>query len=298
MEQSHLLNSRGDKAFLTFNSLMLWLILLVVLYPLIYIVSASFSNPEAVASGRVWLFPVDPTLDGYKAVFKHDMILTGFSNSFFYMIVGTVFNVLMTVLAAYPLSRRDFFGGKVLMLLFVFTMMFDGGLIPRYILVKDLELLNTRWALIIPVALGVWHVIITRTYFRVTISNELLEAARIDGCNDFRFVWRIVLPLSAPILAVISLFYAVGHWNQYFNALIFLKDPGLYPLQLVLKQILVENEVDISMVGDVADLAMRAQLRDLLKYSLIIVATVPVLAIYPFVQKHFVKGVMIGSLKE
>lgn len=298
MEQSHLLNSRGDKAFLTLNSFMLWLVLLVVLYPLIYIVSASFSNPEAVASGRVWLFPVDPTLDGYKAVFKHDMILTGFSNSFFYMIAGTAFNVLMTVLAAYPLSRRDFFGGKVLMLLFVFTMMFDGGLIPRYILVKDLELLNTRWALIIPVALGVWHVIITRTYFRVTISNELLEAARIDGCNDFRFVWRIVLPLSAPILAVISLFYAVGHWNQYFNALIFLKDPGLYPLQLVLKQILVENEVDISMVGDVADLAMRAQLRDLLKYSLIIVATVPVLAIYPFVQKHFVKGVMIGSLKE
>ncbi|MCR2804791.1 carbohydrate ABC transporter permease [Paenibacillus soyae] len=290
--------SRGDAAFTWINYSILLTMVLITLYPLIYIVSASFSDSQAVVSGKVWLWPVQPTLDGYEAIFKHKLIVSSVMNSFYYMIVGTLFNVVLTLMAAYPLSRRDFYGAKLFMVLLVFTMMFDGGLIPRYLLVKDLGMLDTRWALIIPAALSVWNVIITRTYFRVTISSELLEAAQMDGCNDFRFLWKIVLPLSAPIIAVISLFYAVGHWNQYFNALIYLKDQSLYPLQIVLKDILVQNKVDMSMVADAVEIAEKDALRQLLKYSLIVVAAGPVLVLYPFVQKHFVKGVMIGSLKE
>jgi multiple sugar transport system permease protein/putative aldouronate transport system permease protein len=213
------------------------------------------------------------------------------------MIVGTMINVTLTIMAAYPLSRRDFFGRNVFMFLVVFTMMFDGGLIPRYLLVKDLGFLDTRWALLIPGALGVWQVIITRTYFKTTIPEEMLEAAKIDGCNDFQFILKMVIPLSAPIIAVISLFYAVGHWNQFFNALIYLKNQELWPLQIVLNNILVQNEMSMDMLADITEMAARQGMQDLLKYSLIVVASAPVLAIYPFVQKHFVKGVMIGSLK-
>ncbi|WP_281888792.1 carbohydrate ABC transporter permease [Paenibacillus sp. YYML68] len=291
-------DTREDRLFNWMNGTLLTVALISTLYPLIYIVSASFSDSSAILSGKVWLWPVDPTLEGYAAIVKHNLIVTSVLNSFYYMIVGTVFNVVLTLMAAYPLSRKDFYAGKLFMFLFVFTMMFDGGLIPRYLLVKDLGLLDTRWALLIPAALSVWNVIITRTYFRVTISNELLEAAQMDGCNDLRFLWKIVLPLSAPIIAVISLFYAVGHWNQYFNALIYLKDQSLYPLQIVLKDILIQNKVDMSMMADATELAEKDALRQLLKYSLIVVAAGPVLMIYPFVQKYFVKGVMIGSLKE
>jgi putative aldouronate transport system permease protein len=245
----------------------------------------------------VWLWPVGFSLEGYKAVFRHDLIMTGFMNSLIYMVIGTAVNVFLTILAAYPLSRKDIFGGGFLMLLLVFTMLFDGGLIPRYLLVKDLGLLNTRWALIIPTALTVWNVIITRTYFKVSIPHEMLEAAQIDGCNDFRFLVKIVIPLSLPIIAVISLFYAVGHWNQFFNALIFLSDQKLFPLQLVLNHILIQNQVSLDML-DADEMVKREALVQLLKYSLIVVASAPVLAIYPFVQKYFVKGVMLGSLKE
>ncbi|TVY11059.1 carbohydrate ABC transporter permease [Paenibacillus cremeus] len=204
----------------------------------------------------------------------------------------------MTVLAAYPLSRKDLFGRNAYMFLFVFTLMFAGGLIPSYLLVKDLGLLNTRWAILLPGALMVWNMmIITRTYFQTTIPDELLEAAQLDGCNDFQFFGRVVLPLSGPILAVITLFYAVGHWNQFFNALLYLKSQQLYPLQLVLRDILIQNSVVASMLMDVEDAAKREGLRELLKYSLIVVATVPVLIVYPFVQRHFVKGMLIGSLK-
>jgi len=287
----------SDKAFDLVNHLFLLLLVLVVLYPLIYILSSSFSSKDAVVSGEVWLWPVDLSLEGYKAVFRNKMIMTGYANSFFYMFVGTALNIVMTILAAYPLSRKDFYLRNFYMFLVMFTMIFDGGLIPRYILVKDLGLLDTRWALIIPAALGVWQLIIARTYFRSTIPNELLEAAQIDGCNDFKFLGKIVVPLSAPIIAVIGLFYAVGHWNQFFNALIYLKNKDLYPLQLVLNTILVQNEVTTDMLADVTEMSQRQGLADLLKYSLIVVASAPVLAIYPFVQRHFVKGVMIGSLK-
>nr|WP_275983901.1 carbohydrate ABC transporter permease [Paenibacillus hamazuiensis] len=279
------------------NHVILFIFAITILYPLIYIVSASFSSSAAVVSGRVWLFPVEPSLAGYDAVFKHKLIVSSFLNSLFYMIVGTAINVVFTLMAAYPLSRKDFMPRNAVMALFVFTMMFSGGLIPSYLIVKQLGMIDTRWSLIIPGAIAVWNMIITRTYFQTTIPDELLEAAQMDGCDDWTFLRKIVLPLSGPIIAVIALFYAVGHWNQYFNALLYLKHQELYPLQLVLRDILVQNEVDASMITDVADAAAREGLRELLKYSLIVVSTVPVLIIYPFIQRHFVKGMMIGSLK-
>ena len=297
MEHTTIKETKSDQFFTVINYTILSLFLITILYPLIYVVSASISSSEAVISGKVWLWPVNPSLEGYNAVFKHKLIWSGFMNSIYYTVAGTLINVVMTILAAYPLSRRDFYGKNVFMFLFVFTMMFSGGLIPTYMLVKDLGLLNTTWSMLLPGALGVWNMIITRTYFQTTIPDELLEASQLDGCTDFQFIWKIVLPLSGPIIAVIALFYAVGHWNSYFNALIYLKKQSLYPLQLVLRDILVQNDVDMNMLVDVAEQARREGLRELLKYSLIVVATVPLLIVYPFVQKYFVKGIMIGSLK-
>ncbi|GAA4877446.1 carbohydrate ABC transporter permease [Paenibacillus vulneris] len=297
MEPTAIRETKSDQVFTVVNYTILSLFLITILYPLIYVVSASISSSEAVISGKVWLWPVHPSLEGYSAVFKHKLIWSGFMNSIYYTVAGTLINVVMTILAAYPLSRKDFYGKNVFMFLFVFTMMFSGGLIPTYMLVKDLGLLNTTWSMLLPGALGVWNMIITRTYFQTTIPDELLEASQLDGCTDFQFVWKIVLPLSGPIIAVIALFYAVGHWNSYFNALIYLKKQSLYPLQLVLRDILVQNDVDMNMLMDVAEQAKREGLRELLKYSLIVVATVPLLVVYPFVQKYFVKGIMIGSLK-
>ncbi|MGG1513985.1 carbohydrate ABC transporter permease [Paenibacillus oryzisoli] len=289
--------SADDRLFTILNYIILSVFTITILYPLIYIVSASFSSSTAVVSGKVWLYPVEPTLAGYEAVFKHRLIMSSFLNSVYYTVVGTTINVLFTLIAAYPLARKDFMPRNAIMALFVFTMMFSGGLIPSYLVVKELGMIDTRWSLIIPGALAVMNMIIARTYFQTTIPDELLEAAQMDGCSDFTFVRKIVIPLSGPIIAVIALFYAVGHWNQYFNALLYLKHQELYPLQLVLRDILVQNEVDASMITDVADQAARDGLRELLKFSLIVVSTLPVLIIYPFLQRHFVKGMMIGSLK-
>lgn len=289
--------SADDRLFTILNYMILFIFTITILYPLIYIVSASFSSSTAVISGKVWLYPVEPTLAGYEAVFKHRLIMSSFLNSVFYTVVGTTINVLFTLVAAYPLSRKDFMPRNAVMALFVFTMMFSGGLIPSYLVVKELGMIDTRWSLIIPGALSVMNMIIARTYFQTTIPEELLEASQMDGCSDFTFVRKIVLPLSGPIIAVISLFYAVGHWNQYFNALLYLKHQELYPIQLVLRDILVQNEVDASMITDIADQSARDGLRELLKFSLIVVSTLPVLIIYPFIQRHFVKGMMIGSLK-
>ncbi|MEM7032853.1 MAG: carbohydrate ABC transporter permease [Chloroflexota bacterium] len=287
----------SDLLFNIVNYSVLTIVLVLVLFPLVYILSASFSSPLAVISGRVWLWPVDFNVEGYRTIFDHRLIWVGFGNSIYYAVFGTFVNVVMTILAAYPLSRSDLYGRGIFIFLFVFTMMFSGGLIPTYLLVQDVGLLNTRWALIIPGAIGIWNLLITITFFRTTIPQELLEAAQLDGCNDFRFVLSIVLPLSKPIIAVIALFYAMNHWNQYFNALIYLNDPNMYPLQLILRDILIQNEVSIEMMGDLESMIARDALRELLKFSLIVVATAPVMAVYPFVQKHFVKGMMIGSLK-
>lgn len=297
MKSRAIQESQGDRLFNVIIYVTLSLFTLSVLYPLIFILSASVSSPESVLSGKVWLWPVDLSLEGYRAVFKHHLIGKSFFNSLFYTAAGTLINVVFTLMAAYPLSRKDFYIRNWIMALFVFTMLFSGGLIPSYLLVKELGLLNTRWALLIPGAIGVWNVIIARTYFRTTLPDELLEAAQMDGCSDFKFIARVVLPLSGPIIAVITLFYAVGHWNSFFNAMLYLKDPNMYPLQLVLREILVQNQVDSSMIVDVEEAMAREGLKELLKYSLIVVSTFPVLIPYPFIQRHFVKGMMIGSLK-
>lgn len=297
MKHSEISHGKSDKIFTIINYTALTFFLIIILYPLLLIISASFSSSDAVISGKVWLFPVEPSLEGYKVVFEYKKILTGFANSFFYAVFGTLVNVFLTIMAAYSLSRKDLYGRNLVMKLFVFTMLFNAGLIPTYLLVRDLGLLDSRMAMILPGAVAAWNVIIARTFFQTTIPNELLEASRIDGCNDFRFFFKIVIPLSSSIIAVLSLFYGVGHWNQYFQALLYLRSPGLFPLQIILREILIQNQVDTSMMVNVEEMAAKEELRQLLKYSLIVVSSLPVLAIYPFVQKHFVKGVMIGSLK-
>jgi putative aldouronate transport system permease protein len=286
-----------DRIFMFFNGSILVVITVAILLPLIFIVSASFSSSEAVIAGRVSLWPVDFSLQGYTTIFEHKKVWDGFGNSLFYTVFGTIFNVFMTIIAAYPLSRQDLVGRRVITIAFIFTMLFSGGLIPTYMLVRDLGLLNTRAAMILPTGIGIFNLLITITFFRTTIPPELIEASRIDGANDFRTFLSIILPLSRPIIAVLVLFYAVNHWNSYFSALIYLKDQELFPLQLVLREILIENSIDASMLIDIEDLIAREGLRELLKYSLIVVASVPILIIYPFVQRHFIKGMMIGSVK-
>jgi putative aldouronate transport system permease protein len=293
--QTKIKESAVDKTFLITIYILLSLVALVVIYPLIFIVSSSISSPAAVTSGRVWLWPVDISFNGYKALFNTPEILIGYGNSIFYTATGTLISVALTIMIAYPLSRKTFFGRNTLMMIITFTMIFSGGLIPTYMVVKQLHLIDTRWALLIPNAIWVWQVIIARSFFQSSIPGELLEASEIDGCSDMRFIWSVVLPLSKPIIAVLVLMYAVGQWNAYFDALIYLKSADLFPLQLILRSIIIQNNGSGAM--DVAKMVERQQLTELLKYSLIVVATLPVLVIYPFVQRHFVQGMLVGSVK-
>ncbi|WP_105614837.1 carbohydrate ABC transporter permease [Vallitalea okinawensis] len=299
MLKSSINETKGDKVFNIVNYSILFAILVVIAYPLIFIVSASFSDSLALIQGRVWLFPVDFSLDGYKAIVDHRGINMGYLNSFFYMFVGTIVNIVFTVMVAYPLSRQDLRLRKFFTLLIVFTMIFNAGLIPTYMLIRQLGLINSRLVLIIPKAVNAWNVMVTITYFRTSIPKDLLEAARIDGCSDINFLCRIVLPLSKPILAVIGLFYAVTHWNAYFDAMIYLSDKTKFPLQIILRDILIQNQIgtDLAMTADPETLLMRENLALLLKYSLIVVSSIPLMILYPFVQKYFVKGVMVGSVK-
>ncbi len=290
----------GDRLFYVVNDLILLFALLAVFYPLVYIFSASFSSPRAVTSGRVWLWPVEPSLEGYRAVFRHPLIMSGYANTVIYTAGQIVLSVTLTMAAAYPLSRTDLQGRGLFTFLFAFTMLFSGGLIPTYILMMQLGLLDTRLAVIIPGAIGVWNLIIARTFIQQTIPKELYDSASIDGCTDFRYLTAIVLPLSKPILAVLALFYGVGQWNSFFNAFIYLSSPRKYPLQLILREILILRELMGQMMDTQIDPKLMEQMRglaNLLRYSLIVTASVPVWLIYPFVQKQFVKGVMIGSLK-
>ncbi|MCY4465407.1 MAG: carbohydrate ABC transporter permease [Chloroflexi bacterium] len=290
--------SAFDRFFMMGNTAFLLVITVIVLLPLVFVVAASFSSAEAVIAGRVILWPVDFSLLGYETIFEHSKVWNGFANSLFYTFFGTIFNVTMTIIAAYPLSRQDLVGRRVIIIAFIFTMLFSGGLIPTYLVVRDLGMLNTRWAMILPTGIGPFNLLIAITFFRTTIPPELHEAARIDGASDFRIFRSIILPLARPIIAVLALFYAVNtHWNTYFQALIYLKDQELFPLQLVLREILIQNSIDASMLIDIEDLKAREGLRELLRYSLIVVASVPVMLLYPFVQKHFVKGMTLGSVK-
>lgn len=293
---SRIRESFGDRLFLFVVYVFLTVVLLIVLYPLVFVVSSSFSSPLAVSSGRVWLWPVDFSLRGYQVAFSNPQIITGYANSLYYTIFGTLISVTLTVLIAYPLSRRTLWGRNTLMLFIVFTMIFSGGLIPTYLVVQNLGLLNTRWALLIPQAVAAWQVIIARTFFQVSIPEELAEAAELDGCSDLRFLWSVVLPLSKPIIAVLVLMYAVGQWNAYFDALLYLKSADLHPLQLVLRSILILNTTTSGSM-EASAMVERQQMADLLKYSLIVVGSLPVLLIYPFAQRYFVRGMLIGSLK-
>ena len=289
--------SKGDKAFVIFIGTILTLFFIAVLYPCVFVISASFSSGTAVQSGRVVLFPVDFSLDGYKTVFNSPTIWTGYRNSILVTVAGTLINLFMTLIAAYCMSRHDLPGRNAIMLLFTFTMFFNGGLIPMYMQVQSLHLLNSPLALMLPGAISVYNMIVARTFFINTIPHELLEASQIDGCSDIKYFISIVLPLSKAIIAVLTLFYAVGHWNAYFNAMIYLHDKNLYPLTLFLREILMSSQIDPSTVSDPELQARLADIAAVIKYALIMVSVVPVLLIYPFVQKYFVTGVMIGSVK-
>lgn len=272
---------------------------LLMLYPLVYVVSCSFSNPVAVMTGRVILWPVEPTILGYKSVFSNDRILMGYFHTLRYMILGATLCVFMCLLAAYPLSRPDFKGRNIFMIFFAVTMFFNGGMIPTYLLINNLKMINTIWALVLPGAVNVWFIIIIRTFYQSNISLELLEAAQIDGCTNRWFFFCCVLPLSKAVIAVMILFSAVGYWNSYMAPLLYLNDSTKYPLQLVLREILIKNSTQemMTFMEDIDSAEIRKRLEYLLKYGIIVVSSVPVLIAYPFVQKHFVKGVMIGSLK-
>ena len=286
--------SIGEKLFDIFMYGCIGIGILLILYPLYFILIASISDQNLVANGQVFLFPKEIQFGGFKRVFENDLLLSGYRNTILYTSLGTVFNMILTIPAAYALSRKDFLPRRILMFLFVFTMYFSGGLVPTYLLMKDLRLLNTIWVMIIPFAVNVTNLIIARSFFESSIPDELLEAAGMDGCSNTKFFLHIVLPLSKAILAVITLYYAVQHWNEYFNALIYLKDTALYPLQLVIRDILVMNQ-KASASASAASSAV--QIAEQVKYAVILVSTVPVMLFFPFVQKYFMKGVMIGAVK-
>ena len=289
--------SRFDKGFDIVNVLLLGIVMVIVLYPLYFVVIASISNPLEVNAGRVLLFPRDITFKGYQMIFRDQDIMIGYRNTFFYTFLGTFINIILTTFAAYPLSRKDWVGRNLFMTMLMITMFFGGGLIPTYLVMNSLGMVNTIWAMIIPGAVSVYNVIVMRTFLVNSIPYELQEAATVDGASNFGLLFRIIIPLSKPILAVLVLFYGVAHWNAFFNALIYLSNKKLYPLQLVLRSILIQNQVAQDMFGDADSLNDRTILAELIKYGLIIVSTLPVLILYPFMQRYFVKGVMIGAVK-
>lgn len=290
-------DSREDKIFNIIIHIIIALLLVIIAYPLIFVVSSSFSSKEAVTNGRVFLFPVDFSLEGYEAVFKKNDVIIGYRNTFIYTIIGTSINLFLTMIAAYPLSRRDLPFGKGLTLLFTFTMIFSGGMIPTYMLVKSVGLINKPAVMVLVGSISAYNLIIARTFIQNNIPAELLEASRIDGCSDFLYFAKIVLPLSKSVIAVLTLYYAITHWNSYFNAFIYLNNRKYWPLQLYLREILLENQIDASQIADPDLQEAKQGLANLLKYSLIVVSTIPVMLLYPFIQKHFVTGVMIGSVK-
>ena len=293
--------SKGDKIFKVFVYICLTFASLMVLYPLIYIISASISNPADVNSGDMWLWPKGVTMEGYRIIFQNDEIWHGYLMTLFYTVLGTSINLAVTIPAAYALSRKDFYGRGFFTGMFVFTMFFGGGLIPTYLVVKNLGMIDTIWAMVLPNAAAVWNIIIARVFFQSTIPRELEEAAIIDGASNFKMFMRIILPLSAPIIAVMALFYGVGHWNGYFNALVYISDRTLFPLQLVLREILVLQEMASNSTQMTAEMAKlihsKQQLSAIIKYGVMIVSSLPIIIAYPFLQRYFVKGMMIGSIK-
>ncbi len=294
-------SSKGDKFFMFLIYLFIAIALLLVIYPLIYVISASISSPTSVNSGEMWLLPKKITWDGYKTIFTYKSIWQGYRNTIYYTLLGTFINLLCTLPCAYALGRAEFYGKNLFMKFLMVPMFISGGLVPTYLLIKNLGMNDSIWALVIPGAVSVYNIAITRTFFQSTIPREMEEAALIDGCSDFQIFMKIVLPLSMPIIAVMGLFCGVAHWNSYFSSLIYLTNKSMYPLQLILREILVNQDLTkgtTEMTAAAAEVAYsKQQLAQVIKYGVMIVSTLPIIMIYPFLQKYFVKGVMVGSLK-
>ena len=271
-------------------------ILLIVIYPLYFIIIASFSNPTEVANGKVWFVPSQFTVDGYKEIMRHSELWTGYRNTIVYTVLGTVIGLAVNIPAAYALSRRDLVGRKLITFFFIFTMFFNGGLIPTYFTIRDFGLYDTFWVMVLPFSVAVYHIIIARTFFDSSLPQGILDAAQIDGCGNLRFFFQIALPLSKAVLAVIALYTAVSQWNAYFNALVYIRNEDLKPLQLVIRNILITNQA-MAGTGDGLAAQEARRLSELMKYAVIIISTVPIMCVYPFVQKYFSQGVMIGAIK-
>ncbi|MGS2780159.1 carbohydrate ABC transporter permease [Robertmurraya sp. GLU-23] len=288
--------TRMDRMILSLNNIFLFLAVLVVLVPLVYVVLASFMDPTVLLNKGISFNLSDWSLKGYKLILGNDAMLKGFINSVLYSVGFAVVTVVVSLFAAYPLSVNGFVGKNFFMTMFIITMFFSGGLIPTYLLVKDLGMLNTIWAIILPGAINVWNIILARTYFKA-IPYELHEAAKVDGASDLLIFFKIVLPLSKPIIFVLAMYAFVGQWNSYFDAMIYLDDPNLHPLQLVLRSILIQNSTDPGMISDQLAMAELKKLSEMIKYSSIVISSLPLIVMYPFFQKYFEKGVMVGSLK-
>ena len=301
IKHSKIHSSRGDGVFRTVNYIFLILAAIVTLYPLIFVLSASVSDPNMVNSGRMWLWPMGITFDGYNRVFANMDIWTGYRNTIFYTVAGTLLNLAVTLPCAYALAKKSLPGRKLFSFLFLFTMFFSGGLIPLYMLVRNLNLLDSVWAVLLPTAASIWNIIITRTFLETTIPDGLEEAAEIDGCSTFKKFFQIILPLSAPIIAVMALFYGVSHWNSYFNEMIFLNDRDKFPLQVFLRELIIITQLNSSSntitTTEAQTMAEQQRLAGIIKYAIMVVSTLPVICVYPFLQRFFVKGVMIGSIK-
>lgn len=292
----------SDKGFDVLNTIFVTIIVLLIVYPLIFVLSASISSPSAVNTGKMWLWPVDISFSGFKTVFQNDAIWSGYRNTIIYTVVGTILHLVILLPCAYALSRKEIVGKQFIMWFILFTMLFNGGLIPTYLVIQSLGMIDTIWAIVVPNVVGAWSILVARAFFQQSIPDQLVEASKIDGATDFHIFFKIVLPLSLPIIAVMALFHAVGLWNQYFNALIYLSDETKYPLQLILREILILNEGMTggagSEGGSVNSFAEQIETASLIKYAVIIVSSLPLLIVYPFVQRFFVKGVLIGSVKE
>ena len=294
----HIKESRSDVIFHVCNTILLLLCFIIVAVPLLNVLASSLSTPNAVVTGKVGIWPVGWNIDAYIQIFQSRMLLTGYANSILYTVVGTIINIVMTVMAAYPLAIKKFVGRNVFTGLLVFTMIFSAPLIPTYLNIRDLGLIDSMWALVLPGAISVYNMIIARTYFQNSIPEEMLEAAGLDGANDTQILLRLVLPLSKSIIAVLTLYYAVSHWNSYFDPYIYLNSEEKFTLQVVLRNIMSTAAALQEMTDTIsADQSQRAALIEVLKYAIIVFGSLPVILLYPFVQKHFVKGVMIGSLK-
>ncbi|MCT1902107.1 carbohydrate ABC transporter permease [Oceanobacillus sojae] len=292
----------SDKGFDVLNTIFVTIIVLLIVYPLIFVLSASISSPSAVNTGKMWLWPVDISFSGFKTVFQNDAIWSGYRNTIIYTVVGTILHLVILLPCAYALSRKEIVGKQFIMWFILFTMLFNGGLIPTYLVIQSLGMIDTIWAIVVPNVVGAWSILVARAFFQQSIPDQLVEASKIDGATDFQIFFKIVLPLSLPIIAVMALFHAVGLWNQYFNALIYLSDETKYPLQLILREILILNEGMTGGAGteggSVNSFAEQIETASLIKYAVIIVSSLPLLIVYPFVQRFFVKGVLIGSVKE